>query len=220
MKKTFIEDKMIGSWLSQVKSTLVLALIIIAIIIAAVLFFKFSGINIPNPFKEQPIVIDKTVNVVEEINRIAELATTTYYEDYVIVKQKSTSVWGVKISLPGHIADDELVLITKGKVRAGFDLSKLQEQDVAVDSVSITLKLPKPQILDVISNPSDFETFEESGKWSHEEVTDYKNEARAAIEKDALESGILERAEESGKQKLTSFLQALGFQKVFIEQYK
>jgi hypothetical protein len=142
----------------------------------------------------------------------------------VIVKQKSreTAVLGIKISLLGHTmtTDDELVLITRGKVRAGFDLSELREQDIMVDSVSITLKLPKPQILDVISNPSDFETFEESGKWSHEEVTTYKNEARAAIEKDALESGILERAEESGKQKLTSFLQALGFQKVFIESDK
>jgi hypothetical protein len=79
------------------------------------------------------------------------------------------------------------------------------------------MKLPKPKILDVISNPSDFETYEENGKWSHEEVTAIKNEARAAIEQNAIESGILERAEESGKQKLSSFLQALGFQKVFIE---
>jgi hypothetical protein len=122
-----------------------------------------------------------------------------------------------KESLFGSIfGEDELVLITKGKVRAGFDLLKLNKQDIIIDSISITLKLPEVKILDIITNPSDFETIEESGKWTHEEVTNYKNEARAIIEMHALENGIFELAEKSGRKQLTSFLKALGFKEVII----
>jgi hypothetical protein len=212
MKK--ISDEVAGSLFSQIKNILILVVIILVLIIGVVLFFKISGISIPNPFKSQPIVIDKTTNVVEEVHRLAELTTATYYEDYVIVKKRTreSTVLGLKI----NDVDDELVLITKGKVRAGFDLSKLQPQDILLDSISITLKLPEVRLLDIITNPSDFETFEESGDWSYEEVTKYKNEARAAIEQSALESGILELAEKTGKERLTSFLQVLGFKEVTI----
>jgi hypothetical protein len=212
MKKIFSE--VAGSQLSQIKNILILVLIIIALIIGIVLFFRISGISIPNPFIAKPIVIDKTTIVVEEVHRLAELATATYYEDYVIVKKRTreSTIFGMKVT----DVDDELVLITKGKVRAGFDLSKLRQQDIISDSVSITLKLPKVQLLDVITNPSDFETFEESGDWSYEEVTKYKNEARAAIEQSALNSGILELAEKAGKERLTSFMLALGFKEVTI----
>jgi hypothetical protein len=193
---------------------------IVIIVVAVSLYLKFSNFNFSNLFKSQPIVIDKTANVVEKINRLAELTTFTYYEDNVIVKKKTKEVtlFGKTLSIFGDTiaSEDELVLIAKGKVRAGFDLSKLQEQDIITDSISITLKLPEVKILDVITNPSDFETFEESGKWAHEEVTNYKNEARAIIEKNALENGIFELAEKSGQEQLTSFLKALGFKKVNI----
>jgi hypothetical protein len=193
-----------------IKTIVLLVLITVAVVIT----LKFADWNILNLFKAKPIVIDQTVNVIEKINRLAELTTATYYEDYAIVKKKTgdTRILGLKIS----DIKDELVLITKGKVRAGFDLSKLQEKDIIVDSVSITLKLPQVQIFDVITNPSDFETFEENGNWSHEEITEYKNEARAVIEQNALDNDIVKLAEKTGKEKLTLFMQAIGFEKVTI----
>jgi hypothetical protein len=187
-------------------------LIIIASAVALWLILKFSGISIPNPFRAKPIVIDKTANVVTEVRRLAELTTATYYEENVIVRKKTreASIFGMKID----DVEDELVIIAKGKVRLGFDLSKMQEKDIVVDSVSISLRLPEVRILDVITNPSGFETYEESGNWSHDEVTQYKNEVRTAIEKNALESGMMEFAEKAGRERLTLFMQALGFKTV------
>jgi hypothetical protein len=195
---------------------------IVILVIAVGLYLKFSNFDFGflNLFKEQPIVIDQTANVVEKINRLGELTTSTYYEDNVIVKKKTkeVSLFGKTLSIFGDTvtSEDELVLIAKGKVRVGFDLLKFAKHDIVIDSASITVKLPKVQILDVITNPSDFETFEESGKWSHEEVTDYKNEARAIIEKNAIENGIFGLAEKSGREQLTMFLKALGFKEVNI----
>lgn len=196
------------------KNRLLLLIGVVLIVLSLIQYMKTSGTNFANIFKEQPIAMDKTANVLEEIHRLAELTTATYSKEYVVSKQKASEIAlpGIKLPIIGHALGlkDELVLIVKGKVRAGFDLSKLQEQDITIDDAGlITLNLPQAQILEVITNPSDFETFVESGIWSHEEVTRYKNEARAAIERDALNNGILELAEQAGKEKLSVFLHAI-----------
>jgi hypothetical protein len=193
------------------KTIIVRIVTVIIFVVAAGLYLKYSSFSISDLFKSQPVVIEKTANIVDEIRRLAELTTATYHHDIVIRKSKSViTFFGIKIG------NYELVLITKGKVHAGYDLSKLQEKDIIIDSLSITLKLPKAQILDIITNPSDFETFEESGKWSHEEVTRYKNEARTVLENNAVNGGILKLAEKEGKENLTAFFKVLGFENVVI----
>jgi hypothetical protein len=200
------------------KKLIVRIISIVVLVTAICLFLKFSNFDfsgISGLFKAKPISIDKTAYMVEEIHRLAELTAITYYGDYVIVKKKQREVTAFGKRL--YNTENELVLIVKGKVRAGFDLSKLQEQDIKSDSASITIRLPKVQLLDVITNPSDFETFEENGSWSHEEVTKYKSEARTTIEQNAIKIGILEAAEKTGKENLASFLKALGFKNVVID---
>ena len=186
----------------------IITIITTAIVVAVALFcfFKFSKIDFKNPFKAKPILIDKTANVVEEINKLAEFTTATYYQENFINKVKTRT-----------FIDDELVIIAKGKIRAGFDMSTLAENDIVIDAQTIKIKLPKVQILDVITNPSDFETYVESGKWSFDEVNEYKKEARAKFEKDAIENGILDLAEKSAFEKLSSFFQLLGFHEVIVE---
>jgi len=148
------------------------------------------------------LIIDETFNLVEEIHKLAEFTTVTFYQEEVVYKKKK---------------NDELVLIVRGKVRAGFDLSTLSNEDLIVDSETIKLQLPPVKIFDVITNPSDYETFEESGKWSFEEITDYRQEARDIIEKNALKIGILELAETTAIEKLSVMFQTLGFKEVVIE---
>jgi len=188
------------------KKAIRLIIIAVLVVIAVFCFFKFSKIDFENPFTAKPITIDKTVNVVEEINQLAEFTTATYYQEIFICKVKERTFF-----------DDELVIIAKGKVRAGFDLSTLTAEDIAVDANTIKIKLPKVKILDVITNPSNFETFVEIGKWSFDEVNEFKQEAREKLEKIAIEGGIFELAEKSAFEKLSSLFQALGFQEIIIE---
>ena len=110
-----------------------------------------------------------------------------------------------------------MVIIIKGKVRAGFDMSALTEKDIIIENKTIRIKLPPVEILDVITNPSNFETFVESGKWSFDEVNEYKKEARESLEKSAIDGGILDLAKESGVEKLTTLFKNLGFAEVVIE---
>ena len=188
------------------RKILIIVIVTIVSVIAVFTFFKFSKVNIENLFKAKPITIDKTANVIEEIRQLAELTTATYYQDIVIKKVKKSAFF-----------DDELVMITKGKVRAGYDMSNLTEQDIVIDSSIIKIKLPKVKVLDIITNPSDFDTYVETGKWTFEEVTEYKKEAREKLKKNAIEGGILELAERSAFEKLSSLFQAFGFKEVIIE---
>jgi hypothetical protein len=188
------------------KKLIILIAIIIVAIITVFCFLKFSKFDLGNPFKAKPITIDKTANVVEEINQLAEFTTATYFQEIFINKVRK-----------GTFFDDELVLITKGKVRAGFDLLTLTEEDIVVEGNTIKLKLPEVKILEIITNPSDFETYVESGKWSFDEVNEYKKEAREKLEQLAIEGGILELAEKSAFEKLSSLFQILGFQEIIIE---
>jgi len=188
------------------KKTINISIAVIVAFIAVFCILKFSKINFENPFKAKPITIDKTANVVEEINQLAEFTTATYYQEIFINKIREKTLF-----------NDELVIITKGKIRAGFDLSTLTEEDIDIEENSIRIKLPKVKILDIVTNPSDFETYVESGKWSFDEVTEYKKEAREKLEKLAIEGGILELAEKSAFEKLSSLFQALGFKEIIIE---
>jgi hypothetical protein len=175
---------------------------ILSVVGGAVYGLRDLGNDISDLFKDNPLTIDETFNVVEEIHKIGEFTTATFYQEDVIYKTKKK---------------DELVLIIRGKVRVGFDLSNISNGDIIVYSQTIKLRLPQVKIFDIITNPSGYETFEENGKWSFEEITEYKKEARDIIEKNALESGILQLAENTAIEKLTTMLQILGFKEVIIE---
>ena len=112
----------------------------------------------------------------------------------------------------------EVVILAKGRVRAGYDLSKVAADQIKVGGDSISIVLPKPEIFDVIANPSDYEMYIEEGKWSHEEISTIQTNYREALKASSLESGILEKADKSGKERLELFLKALGFSYVELIQ--
>jgi len=189
------------------KKIIILIGVLVICIVALLIGWKFcNNGNFQNIFTSKPITIDKTENFIEEINKLAEFTTATYYQETTINKVKKRTLF-----------DAELVIIVKGKVRAGFDMSALTEKDIIIENKTIRIKLPPVKILDIITNPSNFETFVESGKWSFDEVNEYKKEARESLEKSAIDGGILDLAKESGVEKLTSLFKNLGFAEVVIE---
>ena len=189
------------------KKIIILIGVLVICIVAVLIGCKFyNNGTFQNIFTSKPITIDKTENFIEEINKLAEFTTATYYQEITINKVKKRTLFNA-----------ELVIIVKGKVRAGFDMSALTEKDIIIENKTIRIKLPPVEILDVITNPSNFETFVESGKWSFDEVNEYKKEARESLEKSAIDGGILDLAKESGVEKLTSLFKNLGFAEVVIE---
>lgn len=178
----------------------------------------FGGFKL---FESQKLTIDDTANVVTEIKKISEFTSACYYEELVLVNSKEI-INKVKKSVIGtvihqdSISKKELVIIAKGKVRAGFDLSEIAEDDLHVKADTLTINLAPAKIFDIIINPSGYEMFVEEGSWSHEEVTAIQSEAKEKIEKNAIEDGLLDKATKYGKEKLTNLFKTFGFNEVII----
>lgn len=110
-----------------------------------------------------------------------------------------------------------IVLTVKTKVRAGVDLSKIEEGDIRVSGDTLRVKLPPVEIFDIIVNPSDWEIFHREGDWADEEIRTIQSKAKDAIREDAIAFGLLEKAESNGKEELTSLFNTFGFPNVVIE---
>ena len=174
-------------------------------------------------FAARPMSIDKTPILIKEIKSIGQLITYTSYDevvaDSVIVTRGSAFVNAFNRLSPVPLlpsADKQLVLIARGKVLVGTDLSMLTDSSVAIKNDTVTLVLPKPKIFEAIVNPSDFETFVEKGNWTSKEVMLVKIKARRKLEARALQQNILAKADIKAKAILQNFLGTMGYKKVLI----
>lgn len=154
--------------------------------------------------------IEDTANIVKEVKKISELTTACYYEESVLQKEKITT----KKQWFGSEVDtvkNTIVLTALCKVRAGFDLSMLGENDLVVKGDTVNIKLPAPKIFDVISNPSDYRIFEESGVWKHDEIVAMQVQGKERMLQNALENNILEKANIIGKERVATLFSRFGF---------
>ena len=161
------------------------------------------------------VVLPREMSV-DEIKKIGEFTSLCYYEEMALVDSKENDFNKSKLaSLTNTEITDELVIIAHGKVRAGFDLSKLDENDIQVTGDTLSIKLPDAEIFDIILNPSDYEVFVETGTWSHEQFSALQKQASTNLKTHAEEFGIIEKAEETGIKKLDAFFRTFGFSKIF-----
>lgn len=164
-----------------------------------------------------------TPNVVTKIRKIAELNTYTYVDQVVVKDQVTTQEISKHLFGSGVDTVDvnhEYVYLIKGIVRAGYDFSKIKEGEIKASNDTLWITLPPVEFLDVISNPSDVEVFyeEKTDIWSYDELQNKKVEARKKIEQNAIERGVIQRAEDAGKEKVTNLFKAFGFNVVEITQ--
>ncbi len=199
--------------------------ITILTVIAAFWLLQKSKVipSLKDIFEAKPVVIDETPVLIKDIKSIGQLITYSFYDeavaDSLITTRGSAFVNAFNRLAPVPMfpsADKQLVLIGRGKVLAGINLSLLTDTSLIIKNDTITLTLPKPQIFSTVLNPGDFETFIEEGNWTNEEVTLVKLKARRMIEARALQQNILGRAEMKAKAVLQNFLGNMGFKKVLL----
>jgi len=165
--------------------------------------------------EKRPLTIDDTPVIVSKIRSLGELTTACYYDEMVLSRTKpnafSSSALGSLAEGLGKDVDDHLVIIAKGTVRAGLDLMEMTEEDIRFVGDTAYIRLPAPQYLDVIVNPSDFEVFAETGKWTHEEITGLQETARTRLLMGADHYGLKSRAYVGAMDAVTELLAASGF---------
>lgn len=204
--------------IASVKKSLIFLLLVLVII------FVLQKINwLPsfrNVFKSQPVVIDKTPVIIKEIKSLAKLLTVTYTDEVAMDTAKPSFGMPSFVPFSGSSiltpAMDQLVIIGKGKVIAGTDLTRIGKDAVVTSDDSIHVILPAATILETIVNPSGFETFIEHGTWSEAAVIALKIKVREAITKRAFDQGILQQANNRSLSIIKIFLSNTGFKKIGI----
>lgn len=163
-------------------------------------------------FKSKTLQIDQTPILIKEINNLSQLITISMYDEVVMAFSKPKHL----PSFPGlRPVPDKIVLIGKGKVLAGVDLKKIEENNLHITGDSVSIYVPPAQIFSTIVNPSDFETFAETGKWSPNQITDIKKRVRDKITVRAIQNQILPKAYQRSKLILENFLRGVGFKKIY-----
>ncbi|MCP4167188.1 MAG: DUF4230 domain-containing protein [Chloroflexi bacterium] len=189
----------------------VLLIIIIALIARRYLPETMGGATAPapSPTLRPPVV------TVRSLHPLAELATIQL--PMVVDVSNERIPDDIRQNLGGH---EQILMLVYGDVKAGFDLSRLQEEDLWSDGTRVQLHLPAPKIL---SSSIDFEN---SRVLSYERSFFVDNtpelqsetlaEAKALIEQGALEAGILDLASQFGKIYFENHLRSLGFEEIRI----
>ena len=193
-----------------VKITPAAVLMAVLVLVAAILLTRGDRRD------KQPLTIDDTPVIVTKIRSLGQLTTACYYDEMVLTRSKQNSFSASPLgSLArdgfGKDVDDHLVLIAKGTVRAGVDLLEMGPEDIRFSGDTVYVRLPAPQYLDIIVNPSDFEVFAESGKWAHEEVTKLQDTARQRLIMEADHAGLKRKAYEGAMDAVTDLLVASGY---------
>lgn len=167
--------------------------------------------------------IADTPNVVEEIKKISELTTYTYIEEMVVkdIKVEAKEAGMLSLLHKSEVPDStrsEIVIITRGVVRAGYDLAKIKDGDLKISNDTLSVVLPAAEIFDVIINPSDNDIFVNSDKWSHEEITALQVDCKNRLLQNAHDNGVLEKADKHGKEKVENLFKTFGFNVVNVMQ--
>lgn len=140
--------------------------------------------------------------VVREKNKIIEMSAVKYCEDVIVFDTRYNKMLGK--------TDTVAVAILKGTATIGFDLAKMKDGDIAFVGDTLFVRLPDPEILDVIINPSDVELFDYKKGWDYDSgMPMMSRRGKDKLVRDAKAGGILERASVSGTRALSEIFGAV-----------
>ena len=183
-----------------------------AVVLAQVLFLLLHlGVR-----RQRTLAIEQTETLVDQVRRIGELSSAGYYEELVLTDRDESYLAEVKraTGLNRLTGNDDFVIICKGRVRAGYDFTKMGPDDFSVSGDTLRLTLPPVEILDVVINPTDYELF--AGHRTHEETVGLVLQAKQRLRADAIRAGILDQAELSAESALRRLLASMGYREVVL----
>ena len=185
---------------------LILVLVIMIVVVAIGLFIR-SRFTPQYEFRNGAAVV-------KEMKSLNRLETAQFTIEKIIDAGTSGNAF------QDLLFGDRLLFIAHGQVIAGFDLSKLTEDDISVSDAEISITLPQPEIFFVRLDSEQSRVYDRDQGLLTRGDKDLESAARLEAEKTirqaACESGILTEATENGRKQLTTILRSFGFETVTI----
>jgi uncharacterized protein DUF4230 len=147
--------------------------------------------------------------IVRQIQQLQRLETVSFSMDKIISGEHDSPY------LPKFLVSDRLLLVVHGDVIAGVDLSQLQPQDVSIQGKTISVRIPKSQILVTRLDNSKTRVYSrDTGLFSSPDPnleSEVRQEAERELQDAALQGNILKTADDNARATLSALLRGLGF---------
>lgn len=181
---------------------------ILTVIIIASLYLNF--------FKKQPAInIRGGESVVTQIRSLNRYETAEFTIEKIIEAGSNEGNAFNRV-----LFGDKILLIANGNVSAGFDFSKIQNNDIEVNGDTVRLTLPPPQILSSRLDNEKTRVYDRRQGFLTQGNKDLESEARLSAENSirtaACQEGILNNATDNARTQLTALIKAFGFTTVII----
>ena len=187
------------------KRNTIISLLTIGIILSFFLYMKFS-------FKKEVALLSNTIE--EQLSKILELSTTKYNYTNVVSYKDNKKLSG--LNLP--FTSKSFLIKYDGYIKAGVDL-KTAEVEV-MDTKSVRIVLDKPKIFDNVIMEEEVYIYDERdsvfNKLSFDDLYDVLIEEKQKTEKEIVDKGFLNDAENNTKEISDSFLRSMGFENIEI----
>ena len=210
---TVIEPKTAPSSTSWVKG--LLAGMLFAVLGIGLIVWVVTGtglLHLLRSYAHGSVIHIDQPTVVRQIQQLQRLETVRFSMDKIISGEHENPY------LPKFLAGDRLLLVVHGDVIEGVDLSQLQPQDVSIHDHSISLRLPKSQILVTrIDNSKTRVYSRDTGLFSSPDPnleSEVRQEAERELQEAALQDNILKTADENARSTVSALLRSLGFTSV------
>ena len=192
--------------MKKIYKTMLLMLIVILATISVTFF-------VTNKFHEQELY--SASGVLEQVKDISELNTVEMYFNEIIDFKNAKLFNNFQIPF----TEKSFIFTVKSKVKAGVDLSSIDEGDIAISGKSLLIKLPNPTITskEILS----YKVYDEKNGLFNEVTTEDTLKALELFEKDmeeqALSSGIIEKSKENTEHIIRNLFLSYGFESIEIE---
>ena len=192
--------------MKKIYKTMLLMLIVILATISVTFF-------VTNKFHEQELY--SASGVLEQVKDISELNTVEMYFNEIIDFKNAKLFNNFQIPF----TEKSFIFTVKSKVKAGVDLSSIDEGDITISGKSLLIKLPNPKITskEILS----YKVYDEKNGLFNEVTTEDTLKALELFEKDmeeqALSSGIIEKSKENTEHIIRNLFLSYGFESIELE---
>jgi Protein of unknown function (DUF4230) len=153
---------------------------------------------------------------IDELQELAELTTVEMLETTTIERGDDHGILNL-------VLGDRMYLFAAARVGAGVDLARLDEDSITVDQETgvVTIALPRAEIFySYLDSDSTTVLDRDTGlltKGDDQLESATRAEAERILEAQAIEAGILDRAQQTAEDFLTGFFTSMGYTEVVIE---
>ncbi len=153
---------------------------------------------------------DRDENVLE-VKELGQLSTTEYTVGKIIKLDNSEAEWY-------KWGDRKILISCKAVIKAGVDLSKIEEKDIEVKGHTIEITLPPAEITTFKMDPKFVQT--ERDNFTQAEKNDFLKQGEEAIRQEIKNLPILSDAEENAESMVRELYESMGYEKVIIHKRK